>query len=277
LSADPLSTETSSYETILYEVNDGIARLTLNRPEKLNSMNLPLLKEAREAVHAAQEGGEAGVLVVTGAGRGFCAGADLAARGDAAEPNLSPGEHTALRMKEFFNPLIQDIHECSLPVICAVNGVAAGGGMGLALSGDITIAAKSATFVQVFTRQLGIIPDCGSTWYLPRHIGRARALGMAFLGEKLPAEQAERWGLIWKCVDDDALESEVNAVARQLADGPTACFAEVRKAFLNAENATLPEQLEYERQQQRVLCDGANFAEGVMAFLQKRKPVFKRG
>lgn len=265
-----------SYEAILYEVSDGVARLTLNRPDKLNSMNLPLLKEAREAVRAAQEDSGAGVLVITGAGRGFCAGADLAARGDGEQPNLSPGEHTALRMKEYFNPLIQDIHECSLPVICAVNGVAAGGGMGLALAGDITIAKRSASFVQVFTRQLGIIPDCGSTWTLPRAVGRARALGLAFLGEKLPAEEAENWGLIWKCVDDEKFDEEVGAVARQLAEGPTSCFAEVRKAFLHAESATLPEQLEYERQQQRVLCDGADFAEGVMAFLQKRKPVFKK-
>lgn len=266
-----------SYETILYDLSDGVARLTLNRPDKLNSMNMTLLKEARDAVHVAQNAGEAGVLVITGAGRGFCAGADLTAHGDSEGVNLSPGERTALRMKDFFNPLIQDIHECSLPVVCAVNGVAAGGGMGLALSGDITIAKRSATFVQVFTRQLGIIPDCGSTWTLPRAVGRARALGLAFLGEKLPAEDAERWGLIWKCVDDEAFEDEVAAVARQLAEGPTSCFAEVRKAFLSAESATLSEQLEYERQQQRVLCDGADFAEGVMAFLQKRKPVFKKG
>lgn len=265
-----------SYETILYDVSDGVARLTLNRPEKLNSMNLPLLKEAREAVRAAQTDADARVLVITGAGRGFCAGADLTAHGDGEGANLSPGERTALRMKDYFNPLIQDIHECALPVVCAVNGVAAGGGMGLALSGDITLAARSATFVQVFTRQLGIIPDCGSTWVLPRLVGRARAQGLAFLGEKLPAEEAERWGLIWKCVDDEKFEDEVAAIAGRLAEGPTSCYAEVRKAFLHAESATLPEQLEYERQQQRVLCDGADFAEGVMAFLQKRKPVFKK-
>jgi 2-(1,2-epoxy-1,2-dihydrophenyl)acetyl-CoA isomerase len=265
------------YETILYAVRDGMAWLTLNRPEKLKSMNIPLLKEARAAVRAAQEDKTARALVITGAGRGFCAGADLSAHGDGADPGLSPGQRTWERMDKYFNPLIREIYESSLPVICAVNGVAAGGGMGLALAGDIVIAAKSATFVQVFTRQLGIIPDLGSTWHLPRLVGRARSLGLAFLGEKLGAEQAEAWGLIWKCVDDDHLRAEVDAIGKQLAEGPTATYAEVRKAFAHAEGATLPEQLDYERDQQRVLCDGANFAEGVAAFLQKRKPTFGRG
>lgn len=264
------------FESIIYGVKDGVAKLTLNRPEKLNSLNVPLMKEVREAMAAAQADKDARVLVVTGAGRGFCAGADLSARAEDALPGLSPGQQTWKRMDEYFNPMIRDLNECTLPVICAVNGVAAGGGMGLALSGDITIAARSATFVQVFTKQLAIIPDCGSTWYLPRLVGRARATGLAFLGDKLTAEQAEAWGLIWKCVDDDKLEAEVAALARQLADGPTATYAEVRKAFAHAENASLAGQLDYERDQQRVLCDGANFMEGVMAFLQKRKPVFKR-
>jgi 2-(1,2-epoxy-1,2-dihydrophenyl)acetyl-CoA isomerase len=264
------------YETIGYEVREGMAWLTLNRPEKLNSMNIALLKEARAAVRAAQEDEAARVLVITGAGRGFCAGADLTAHDDGTAPGLSPGERTWQRMDQYFNPLIREIHECSLPVICAVNGVAAGGGMGLALAGDIVIAAKSATFVQVFTRQLGIIPDLGSTWQLPRLVGRARSLGLAFLGEKLEAERAAAWGLIWKCVEDDCLRSEVEAIGMQLAEGPTSTYAEVRKAFAHAEGATLAEQLDYERDQQRVLCDGAHFAEGVMAFLKKRKPVFRR-
>lgn len=264
-----------SREAIIYEVSDGVARLILNRPEKLNSMNVPLLEESRAAIAEAEQDPEARVLVITGSGRGFCSGADLSARGESSA-GLSPGQHTYQRMDRYFNPLIRAIHECKLPVICAVNGVAAGGGMGLALSGDIVIAARSATFVQVFTKQLGIIPDCGSSWYLERLVGRARAMGLAFLGDKLTAETAEVWGLIWKCVDDDHLGREVDAIARQLAEGPTTAYREVRQALAHAEQATLPEQLDYERDRQRVLCDGADFAEGVMAFLQKRKPEFRR-
>lgn len=146
--------------------------------------------------------------------------------------------------------------------------------MGLALLGDIVIAARSAIFIQVFAPQLGIIPDMGSTWHLQRLVGRARALGMAMLGDRISGEQAEEWGLIWKCVDDDALMDEAMSIANRLKDGPTATFREVRQAIAHAENATMAEQLEYERERQRVLTNAPNFMEGVTAFLQKRKPVF---
>lgn len=265
-----------AYECILLNVENGVATLTLNRPASLNSMNITLLRETRAAVREAQANPESRVLVITGAGRGFCSGADLSAHDDAMPAGLSPGQRTYRRMDEYFNPMIREIYECNLPVITAVNGVAAGGGMGLALTGDIVIAARSAKFVQVFTKQLGIIPDLGSSWHLPRLVGRARAMGLAFLGDALPAEQAEEWGLIWKCVDDEKLMEEVGAIAARLVEGPTSAYREVRSALAHGEHSTLPRQLDYERDVQGVLCDGADFAEGVVAFMQKRKPVFKR-
>lgn len=264
------------YETVILEIEDGIATLTLNRPEALNAMNMQLLADAREAVIAAQADENARVLVITGAGRGFCSGADLAAAPSDEDKGLSTGERTARRMETAFNPLIREIYECDLPVITAINGVAAGGGAGLALLGDIAIAAKSAKFIQVFTPKLGIIPDLGCTWHLPRLVGRARAMGLAVLGDPLTAEQAAEWGLIWKCVDDDRFADEVREYALRFASGPTRAYAETRKAFDRGEHNTLAEQLDYERDVQRVLTNAPNFVEGVMAFMQKREPVFAR-
>lgn len=264
------------YETVILEIEDGIATLTLNRPEALNAMNMQLLADAKAAVIAAQADESARVLVITGAGRGFCSGADLAAAPSDDDKGLSTGERTAKRMETAFNPLLKEIYECDLPVITAINGVAAGGGAGLALLGDITIAAKSAKFIQVFTPKLGIIPDLGCTWHLPRLVGRSRAIGLAFLGEPLTGEQAAEWGLVWKCVDDDRLADEVHEYAVRLASGPTRAYAETRKALDHGAQSTLPEQLDYERDVQRVLTDTPNFIEGVMAFMQKRKPVFAK-
>lgn len=262
------------FETVLLDISDGVGTLTFNRPEVLNAINMDLIRDVRAAVKAVEEDSSARVLVITGAGRGFCSGADLASRQENQDPSMSIGDMTADRMEKAFNPMVQDIYDCRLPVVTAINGVAAGGGMGLALLGDIVVAARSAKFIQVFTPQLGIIPDMGCTWHLQRLAGRARALGMAMLGERISAEQAVEWGLIWKCVDDGALMDEVMVIANQLKDGPTATYREVRQALAFAEHATLAEQLEYERERQRVLTNAPNFLEGVMAFLQKRKPVF---
>lgn len=262
------------FETVLLDVSNGVATLTLNRPDVLNAINMDLIRDIRAAVKAVEEDASARVLLITGAGRGFCSGADLASRQASQDPDMSIGDMTAERMRTGFNPLVQEIYDCRVPVIVAVNGVAAGGGVGLALLGDIVIAARSAKFIQVFTPQLGIIPDMGSTWHLQRLVGRARALGMAMLGERISGEQAEQWGLIWKCVDDDALMDEAMSIANQLKDGPTTTYREVRQALAHAENATMAEQLEYERERQRVLTNAPNFMEGVMAFIEKRKPVF---
>lgn len=264
------------FETVLLDVSDGIATLTLNRPGTLNAINMDLIRDVRAAVQCVNEDSSARVLVITGAGRGFCSGADLTSSSAADDPgsDMTTGERTGERMRTGFNPMVQEIYDVRVPVVCAVNGVAAGGGMGLALAGDIVIATRSAKFIQVFVPKLGIIPDMGSTWHLPHLVGRARAMGLAMLGDRLSAEQAAEWGLIWKCVDDDTFMEEVLGVARQLRDGPTATYREVRRAFAHAEHATLSEQLDYERERQPFLTDAPNFAEGVQAFLEKRAPKF---
>lgn len=267
------------YENVLFEKQDGVGLLTLNRPEVLNSLNVPLMTDVRDVLKRAARDPEVRVLVMTGAGPGFCAGADLAAAGQPGEDletrGLSVGEVVSEKMTAHFNPLVREIDQLEKPVIAAVNGVAAGGGVGLALAADIVIAARSAHFVQVFGPRLGIVPDMGSTWFLPRLVGRARARGLAFLGEKLPAEKAAEWGLIWKCVADETLTDEVMAMARQLAQGPTKAYGYIKKAFSESGRNRLEEQLEFERYCQLILCDTKDFMEGVTAFLEKRKPEFK--
>lgn len=262
-------------ETVKLSIEDGIATLTLNRPDVLNALNMDLIRDIRAAINTINESDEARALILTGEGRGFCSGADLVSRSeDAQTSDLSRGEQTAHRMETAFNPLVQEIYECTVPIVAAINGVAAGGGMGLALLGDIVIAVRSAKFIQVFTPQLGIIPDMGCTWHLQRLVGRSRALGMAMLGDRISAEQAAEWGLIWACVDDDELMSEAMKYASTLRDGPSRAYGEVRRALAQAEHNTLPEQLDYERDVQRRLVDGPDFEEGVSAFVEKRKPAF---
>lgn len=266
------------FETVLLDINDGIATLTLNRPEVLNAINMDLIRDVRAAVKCVNEDTSVRVLVISGAGRGFCSGADLmsSSADNPDDDGMTTGERTSERMRTGFNPMVQDVYDCRVPVVVAVNGVAAGGGMGFALSGDIVLAARSAKFIQVFVPNLGIIPDMGSTWHLPHLVGRARAMGMAMLGDRIPAEQAEEWGLIWKCVDDDKIMEEALAIATRLKNGPTTTYKEVRKAFAHAEHATLAEQLDYERERQPHLTDTPNFAEGVAAFKEKRMPVFEK-
>ena len=258
-----------SYQTILFELRGGIARLTLNRPERLNSFNTEMHAEVRAAL-AEVRAAEARVLVITGAGRGFCAGQDL---GDRA---VAPGGEAAdlgVSIEKNYKPLVLALRALPLPVIAAVNGVAAGAGANIALACDLVIAARSASFVQAFAR-LGLVPDSGGTWFLPRNVGTARALGLALLGEKLPAEEAAAWGLIWRCVEDAELASTVETLAQGFASAPTRGLARTKEAIYASWGRTLAEQLDVERDYQAELGRTADYAEGVAAFGEKRTPRF---
>ena len=258
-----------SYQNILFDISGGIARLTLNRPERLNSFNSAMHGEVRAAL-AAVKSAEARVLVITGAGRGFCAGQDLSDRAVApggAAPDLADS------IEKNYKPLVLALRELPLPVIAAVNGVAAGAGANIALACDLVVAARSASFVQAFAK-LGLVPDSGGTWFLPRLVGTARALGLALLGEKLSAEQAASWGLIWRCVEDAELAAVVDSLALQLAGAPTRGLARTKQAIYEGLNRTLREQLDIERDYQGELGRSADYAEGVAAFSEKRTPRF---
>lgn len=259
-----------SYQTIVFEAADGIVRLTLNRPERLNSFNTVMLSEAQDALAAVQRDASARVLILTGAGRGFCAGQDLGDRVVApggAPPDLGPS------IERGYKPLILALRRLPLPVIAAVNGVAAGAGANIALACDLVMAARSATFIQAFSK-IGLVPDSGGTWLLPRLVGHARAMGLALLGEKLSAEQAEQWGLIWRCVEDGELAAEVDTLARQLAAAPTRGLARTKQAMLEGWGRTLEQQLDVERDYQQELGHSADYGEGVAAFMAKRAPRF---
>jgi 2-(1,2-epoxy-1,2-dihydrophenyl)acetyl-CoA isomerase len=257
-----------TYATIRFEVADQVATLTLNRPDKLNSFTAEMhaeLKDALSRVAAADAGVRA--LLITGAGRGFCAGQDLSQRSGPVVPDL--GE----TIEKQFNPLIRTLRTLELPVIGAVNGIAAGAGMSLALACDITLAARSASFLQAFAR-IGLIPDAGSTFFLPRLAGEARARGLAMLADKISAEQAAAWGLIWKVVDDDKLLPEATTLARQLATQPTRGLALIKQAFNRSATNDLDRQLDVERDLQRIAGRTEDYREGVAAFLGKRTPRF---
>ncbi len=257
------------YQTILFEIADGVARITLNRPDKLNSFTAQMHAELREAL-GALTGTDARVLILTGAGRGFCAGQDLSER-QVAE-GASPVD-LGRTLEQGYNPLVMALRRLPMPVITTVNGVAAGAGANVALACDLVIAARSASFIESFSR-IGLVPDSGGTWILPRLIGQARALGLALLGEKLSAEQAAQWGLIWRCVEDEALISTVETLARQLAAGPTRGLARTKQAIHESWGRTLEAQLDVERDFQRELGASADFREGVAAFIEKRAPRF---
>ena len=259
-----------SYQHILFELGGGVARLTLNRPERLNSFNDAMHVEVRDAIGRVRADASVRVLLLTGAGRGFCAGQDLGDR--AVAPGADPVDLGA-SIERNYKPLVLALRTLPLPVVCAVNGVAAGAGANIALACDIVIAAKSASFVQAFSR-IGLLPDSGGTYFLPRLTGTARAMGLAFFGDKLSAEDAAAWGLIWKCVDDADLAPTVEAMLQQLATAPTRGLAATKRAIYAAGENGLEGQLDLERDLQRDLGRSADYREGVAAFAAKRPPHF---
>jgi 2-(1,2-epoxy-1,2-dihydrophenyl)acetyl-CoA isomerase len=262
-----------SYQTILFDVADGIARLTLNRPDRLNSFNTIMHAEVRSALaglDSPDEKGAARVLVITGAGRGFCAGQDL---NDRAVAGGGVAADLGESIEKYYKPLVMTLRKLPLPIIAAVNGVAAGAGANIALACDLVIAASSASFVQAFAR-LGLVPDSGGTWFLPRLVGTARAMGLALLADKLSAAQAQEWGLIWRCVEDAQFPATVDALARQLAAAPTRSLVLTRQAICESWGRSLEQQLDVERDYQRELGRTADYAEGVAAFGEKRAPRF---
>jgi 2-(1,2-epoxy-1,2-dihydrophenyl)acetyl-CoA isomerase len=265
-----------SYESIQFTIQNGIAVLTLNRPDRLNSFTQAMHREVRDALDTLQADKSVRVLVLTGAGRGFCAGQDLNDR--AVEPGAAaadrPGVDLGESVEKYYAPLVTTLRTLPMPVICAVNGVAAGAGANLALACDIVLAAKSASFIEAFCK-LGLIPDTGGTWALPRLIGPARAMGLALLGDKLPAEKAEAWGLIWRCVPDEALMDEAMAMAEHFAKAPTKGLAFTKKAMLASSTNTLEQQLQLEAGMMRELGYSHDYREGVAAFIEKRQPQFK--
>jgi 2-(1,2-epoxy-1,2-dihydrophenyl)acetyl-CoA isomerase len=259
-----------NYENILFAIDGGIARLTLNRPDRLNSFNDAMHAEVRGALGRVREEASVRVLLLTGAGRGFCAGQDLGDR--AVAPGEAPVDLGA-SIERNYKPLILGLRALPLPVVCAVNGVAAGAGANIALACDIVIAAKSASFIQAFAK-IGLIPDSGGTWFLPRLVGNARAMGLALLGDKLTAEEAAGWGLIWQCVDDAQLETVVDKLLQQFAQAPTRGVAAIKEALNASAGNTLATQLDLERDLQRTLGESADYREGVAAFTAKRPPQF---
>jgi len=259
-----------SYQNILFDVQAGVARLTLNRPDKLNSFTGAMHTELRAALATVQSDKSIRVLVITGAGRGFCAGQDL------ADPEMSAG--TTLPdignvVEQNYKPLILSLQNLRVPTVAMVNGIAAGAGASLALACDLVIAAKSASFLQAFSK-IGLIPDTGGTWFLPQRVGMARAMGLALLADKLPAEKAVEWGLIWQAVDDADLAQAVEKLAAQLAAMPTKALVRTRAAMHAAPSHTLEQQLSMEGGFMRELGWSADFAEGVAAFTEKRAPKF---
>lgn len=259
-----------TYESILFDNKDGIATVTLNRPDKLNSFTVAMHLELRDALEKIKADPKVRVLLLTGAGRGFCAGQDLSDRA------VKPGEggvDLGESIEKYYGPLVQTLRALPFPVICAVNGVAAGAGANIPLACDIVLAARSASFVEVFCK-LGLLPDTGGTYFLPRLLGTARAMGMAMLGDKITAEKAEQWGLIWKCVDDDKLQDEARAMAQHFATAPTKGLAHTKAAIYASPANTLKEQLDLERDSMRVLGNSRDYKEGVTAFMEKRAPNF---
>lgn len=257
-----------TYETITLSIENQIATITLNRPERLNACSLNMADEISDALDRLED---ARVLVITGAGRAFCSGADLAARGDRP---VTGGQGSYIALTQKYNPMIAKLARLNMPVITAVNGPAAGVGCSIALVGDFVIAGKSGYFLQAFVN-IGLVPDGGSTWMLPRLIGKARATQMMMLGEKIGGEQAEAWGMIYKCVADEALADETRALATRLANGPTLSYATMRKNILTSLEHGLNDTMLAEAEGQRIAGSSEDAAEGGMAFLQKRKPAFK--
>ena len=267
--------EASEEPKVLLEIKDAIATLTINAPKRLNALSPEVLDGLNAALDKVAADDTARVFVITGSGRAFCAGADLSGDAPKDQTPEERGEASRQAMHNSINPVIKKIANLDMPTISAVNGVAAGGGYGLALASDLVIASESAKFVLVFTPQLGLIPDLGASWHAPRLMGRAKAMGAAFFGDRITAQQAVDDGLIWRCVPDDQLQQIVGEVAGALAAGPTKAYREVRRAFDLSFVHSLNDHLDYEAEKQTPLIASDDFAEGVRAFMQKRKPEFK--
>ncbi|MGO8865342.1 MAG: 2-(1,2-epoxy-1,2-dihydrophenyl)acetyl-CoA isomerase PaaG [Alphaproteobacteria bacterium] len=259
------------YKTILFERGEGYAAITLNRPERLNAFTAEMHGELKAALDEVEGDATLRALVLSGAGRGFCAGQDLGER--RSKPGEAPRD-LGETIDRLYNPLIRRLRKLDRPVLAAVNGVAAGAGANLALACDIVLAARSASFIQPFCR-LGLVPDAGGSYFLPRLVGEARAMALALLGESVSAERAVEMGMIWKCVDDDKLMEETLALARHLATQPTKGLALIKQAIRASYGNDLARQLDLERDFQRIAGRSEDYREGVAAFLEKRTPRFK--
>ncbi|BBT49599.1 2-(1,2-epoxy-1,2-dihydrophenyl)acetyl-CoA isomerase PaaG [Acinetobacter baumannii] len=259
------------YQNIIAEEKNGVGYLTFNRPKALNSFNVDMHREVAEVLNLWTKNPEVRCVVISGEGRGFCAGQDLGDR--VVDPNAEAPD-LGYSIETYYNPLIKTIVNMPKPVICAVNGVAAGAGANIALACDLVIAAKSANFVQAFCR-LGLVPDSAGTWFLPRTVGHARAMGLALLGDKLPAETAKEWGMIWDVVEDAELKTKVTELAERLAKQPTFGLSLIKKAIHQSSNNTFEEQMLLERDLQRIAGRSEDYREGVQAFMNKREPNFK--
>lgn len=260
-----------AYETIEFEITEGVAVLTLNRPDRMNSFNTKMHGEVRDALKQVKKDDSVRCLLITGNGRGFCAGQDLSDRNvdpNAEMPNL--GES----IEKNYNPLIRTLQGLEMPVICAVNGVAAGAGANIAFACDIVLAARSASFIQAFCK-IGLVPDSGGTWTLPRLVGHARAMALSMLGDKISAEQAQSWGMIWQVVDDEQLKDEALSLAKRLATQPTKGLALIKRAIQSSWDNSFDEQLDLERDLQTLAGRTEDYREGVKAFMEKRQPDFK--
>jgi 2-(1,2-epoxy-1,2-dihydrophenyl)acetyl-CoA isomerase len=257
-----------TYTQITLAKADGLATLTLNQPDKLNAVSRKMIAEIKSAWEDIAADSAVRAVLLTGAGRGFCAGADL------SDPDRANDADSGAALEKFFNPVIRTMRALPKPIVAAVNGVAAGVGMSFALASDIAVAAKSASFLQAFAR-IGLLPDGGSTWLLPRLVGEQRARALTMLAPQIKAEQAKEWGLIWDVVEDADLMKTATELARRLADGPTLSLARIKEAMNRASGNDLGAQLDLERDFQRELGRSEDFREGVQAFLAKRKPNFK--
>ncbi|EPG5935461.1 2-(1,2-epoxy-1,2-dihydrophenyl)acetyl-CoA isomerase PaaG [Acinetobacter baumannii] len=259
------------YQNIIAEEKNGVGYLTFNRPKALNSFNVDMHREVAEVLSQWTKNPDVRCVVISGEGRGFCAGQDLGDR--VVDPNAEAPD-LGYSIETYYNPLIKTIVNMPKPVICAVNGVAAGAGANIALACDLVIAAKSANFVQAFCR-LGLVPDSAGTWFLPRAVGHACAMGLTLLGDKLPAETAKEWGMIWDVVEDAELKTKVTELAERLAKQPTFGLSLIKKAIHQSSNNTFDEQMLLERDLQRIAGRSEDYREGVQAFMNKREPNFK--
>jgi 2-(1,2-epoxy-1,2-dihydrophenyl)acetyl-CoA isomerase len=256
-----------SDQPVLYAVDAAVATITLNRPDVLNALNPALMTGLREAVERARDDASVRAVIVTGAGRGFSAGADLGAGRDSTRDSADT-------LRQFYHPVILAMREMPKPIVSAVNGVAAGAGMSIALAGDIVLAAQSATFLQAFSK-IGLVPDAGSTWFLPRYVGDVRARALAILADRIGADDAHRYGMVWKVYPDETFMAEARAMAERLATMPTRAYALIKQALNGTHGRSLAEQLEVEADLQREAGKTADFREGVAAFREKRPPRFE--